>query len=87
MANDGIPIPASRRAFCTYCGLLVDSAAVGVWQRATGWVENRRQGGSNAIALPNKDTVYACGICIDRLRHNISPDQRTLFESGLNDGR
>lgn len=82
--NDGTGIPVSRRATCTYCGIFVDTAAIGVYQLATGWLENRRRGGANTVALPNRRYKFACRECIDRLRHGINPDQGSLF--GLVDG-
>lgn len=77
--NDGTGIPVSRRATCIYCGTFIDTNAVGVYQLATGWVENRRKGGANTIALAVRHTRFACHECIDRLRHGISPDQQSLF--------
>lgn len=77
--NDGTGIPVSRRGTCAYCAILVDTAAVGTFQLCTGWVENRRKGGGNTVALPTRHLKWACGICIDKLRHGISPDQASLF--------
>ena len=77
--NDGIPIPLSRRRLCTYCLATIDSNGTGTFQLAHGWLENRKRGGANTIAVPIRDDIYACGECIDKLRHNISPGQARLF--------
>lgn len=65
-----------------FCLTTIDSNATGVFQRASGWLENRKRGGANTIALPLRHDVYACNECVDRLRHNISTGQMRLFESG-----
>lgn len=80
MSNDGVPIPLSRRRLCAYCSCTVDSNGTQVFQRASGWLENRKRGGANTIALPIRRDEYACGECIDKLRHGISIGQGRLFE-------
>lgn len=80
IANDGVPIPLSRRRICTYCAVTIDSNARGVFQRASGWLENRKGGGANTIAIPIRTDAWACNECIDRLRHGIAPAQSTLFD-------
>jgi hypothetical protein len=77
--NDGMGIPLSRRATCVYCSIFIDTNANGVFQFASGWLENRRKGGANTIALPNRRPRFACRECIDRLRHGIPVGQGTLF--------
>jgi hypothetical protein len=85
--NDGVPIPLSRRRICAYCSVTIDSNAPGVFQHASGWIENRKRGGANTIALPIRSDMYACNECIDRLRHGISTGQTTLFEPSDYDAR
>lgn len=85
--NDGMGIPVSRRATCTYCQTFIDTNAIGVFELATGWCENRRKGGTNTIALAKRHARFACHECIDRLKHGISPDQQALFTLDLDDGR
>lgn len=77
--NDGIAIPLSRRRLCTYCAVTVDSNGTGVFQLAHGWLENRKRGGANTIAVPIRDDTYACNECIDKLRHGIPVGQSRLF--------
>jgi hypothetical protein len=77
--NDGVHIPLSRQRFCTYCLTTIDSNATGVFQLAHGWLENRKRGGANTIALPIRDDTYACNECIDKLRHGIATGQGRLF--------
>lgn len=80
--NDGVPIPLSRRRLCAFCLVTLDSNGTGIFQRASGWLENRKRGGANTIALPIRLDVYACNECIDKLRHNIPVGQMQLFENG-----
>lgn len=85
LLNDDPRIPVSRRAICVYCSITIDTAADHVFQLATGWVENRKKGGSHATQLMDKKPQWACKPCIDLLRKGISPDQGTLFVIGLTD--
>lgn len=78
--NDGVPIPLSRRRLCTYCTATVDSHGLGVFQLGHGWLENRKRGGANTIAVPIRDDTYACAECIDKLRHGIPVGQARLFD-------
>jgi len=80
--NDGLPIPLSRRAVCTYCATTIDMQASGVFQFAQGWLENRLRGGANTIALPKRRNQYACHECIDRMRHGVPALQARLFDAG-----
>lgn len=72
-------IPLSRRRHCTYCACIVDSNAVGVYQLAHGWLENRKRGGANTIALAKRDDHYACNDCISKLKAGIPVGQQSLF--------
>lgn len=85
--NDGVPIPLSRRRNCTYCLCVIDSNGTGTFQLAHGWIEHRKRGGANTIAVPIRDDTYACGECIDKLRHGISTGQARLFEPRNYDAR
>lgn len=85
--NDGVPIPLSRRRLCTYCLCTIDSNGTGVFQRASGWLENRNRGGANTIALPIRLDAYACSECIDKLRHDIPVGQSRLFDPRTLDER
>ena len=86
MMNDPA-VPLSRQRLCTYCQCRVDSNAAGVYQLATGWLMNRRQGGTNAIALPVRQDHYACHECVDKLKHGIPVGQMQLFGiEGFTDG-
>jgi len=50
---------------CTFCGDPIDPRQVGVWRRVSGWVQNRKAGGANHIALAEPEIGFACNICID----------------------
>ena len=72
-------IPLSRLRTCAYCSCQLDSTAVGVYQRASGWLPNRKQGGANTIAMPIRADAYACAECISKLQHGIPVGQMQLF--------
>lgn len=74
-------IPLSRVRNCTYCNDSLDSNGIGVFQLGHGWLENRRKGGANTIALPIREDKYACHECIDRLRQGIPVGQMHLFDN------
>lgn len=73
-------VPLSRRRNCTFCSVTVDSNGIGTFQLADGWLENRRKGGANTIAIVHRRDVYACHECIDRMRHGIPAGQMHLFD-------
>lgn len=73
-------IPLSRQAPCFHCGIIIDTASTGVFQRITGWTKNRASGGANQISLAERSPSWACRGCIDRLRAGVSIDQEALFE-------
>lgn len=72
-------IPMSRRKSCVFCGDILDSAAIGVYELVQGWAMNRKQG-TNAIALKKSLHQYACGLCMDKLKAGIPHGQQTLFQ-------
>lgn len=43
----------------------VNPNAPGVFRRVTGWVENRKSGGANAVSLPGPPTAFCCKPCMD----------------------
>lgn len=73
--------PPANLAQCHYCSGDLDTREYGIFQFANGWLEQRRQGGANALVLPNRVHHYACAVCIDRLRHHISPSQMSIYEA------
>lgn len=72
-------VPLSRIRLCVFCSCQLDSNAVGVYQLATGWLANRKQGGANTISLPHRQDKYACAECVDKLKHGIPVGQMRLF--------
>ena len=73
-------IPQHQRAPCYYCKQELDSEALGTAQWTGGWVIKRRQGGGNAVALPQRQLIWACRYCVDRaIRGEIG--QGGLFEA------
>jgi hypothetical protein len=71
-------IPMSRRRTCVFCASIVDSNADGVYEFVQGWARNRKQG-TNAVALQKRMNVFACDICIDKLKAGIPVGQQSLF--------
>lgn len=66
MVRRGAPlVPARFVSACALCGDALDIRANGNYQKAHGWVKIRAQGGANAIALPEREAVYACPLCIE----------------------
>lgn len=74
-------IPPAHLANCAYCGDDIDTRGFGFFQFVSGWIEQRNKGGANAIALPKRKHSFACGICIDRLRHGVPPLQMSIFDA------
>lgn len=72
-------IPERYRSNCVFCGMELDVRRTGVFQRVSGWAENRGAGGTNTVALPVREALYACKICIGSLRKGRSPMQGELF--------
>ncbi len=64
-----------------------DTNARGVFQLAHGWLENRKSGGANTIALPLRRDIYSCHDCVDKLRHGIPWSQMPLFDPREYDDR
>jgi hypothetical protein len=71
--------PERWEVACENCPRLVDTRVETVYQRASGWVKKRQQGGSNALALPELETRFMCTGCMDRAKRGIDPDQRSLL--------
>ena len=59
-----VDIPRRFVVRCQFCNGELDSRAPGVYQRVTGWVQQRSQGGGNAIALPSRSNEWACPACV-----------------------
>lgn len=78
-------IPPAHLVQCTFCGDDMDTRDYGIFQFVSGWIEQRRTGGANAIALPKRKHAYTCATCMDRLKHHISPQQRTIFDALADD--
>lgn len=64
---------------CEFCGTRVDPDGVGVFKRVTGWVQNKRGGHNGSISLPIPVGGLCCRLCMDLMKHGISPDQEKLF--------
>jgi hypothetical protein len=60
---------------CHFCGLAVSANG---YREITGWEKVRGQGGANAVTLRDETGRVACTVCIDRLKHGVSPDQGTF---------
>lgn len=64
---------------CDVCGCAVNPEQVGVWRRVTGWVQNRRSGGANHIALPQPEPGLMCNACMEYRKLRPGADQDSLF--------
>jgi hypothetical protein len=64
---------------CEFCGLPVDPLVPGCFQWTSGWVEVRAEGGGHGVTLPQRAPRWACGVCIDLIRHGMSPGQTSLL--------
>lgn len=64
---------------CELCDEPIVADRPGTYQYASGWLPTRAAGGANTIACAEREPRYACSVCIDRLRHGISPTQGSLL--------
>jgi hypothetical protein len=74
-------IPLRFQSHCVFCGDDVDIRRPGVYQLTRGWVKNRKQGGGNAVAMPERLHVWACTTCIDSRLH--ASNGQTQFDLSL----
>jgi hypothetical protein len=72
-------VPPAHLTACYYCGTTLDTRDITVYQFLSGWARNKNQG--NSVTLGKREYKYACGECIDRLRHNISIGQQGLWDN------
>jgi hypothetical protein len=72
-------VPLRYQAHCHYCGDDVDIRRDGVCQRQVGWVPRRHGGGANHIRHPEKQNLYACELCMDKLDRGGGAAQLALF--------
>lgn len=75
MANHLIDVPASRLVGCVFCAERLDSNGNTTFQRAKGWVPAKRK----SLVLPELLHVFACDVCIEKLKHGMSVGQMSLF--------
>lgn len=61
--------PSAAVYRCDYCQQPLRPDALGVARRVTGWVENRKNGGANAVRYPEAPTGYAHIVCLDAAKH------------------
>jgi hypothetical protein len=66
------------RTHCTFCGATLDADAPGTYQWVSGWERRRKQGGTNALRLAERQGKWACPACIDE-RVNVGAHQSGLF--------
>lgn len=66
---------------CEFCHKDVTRNEIGSYQRVMGWVQKRKQGGSNSVTLPSKPLGVAHGACIDQQKRegSVSWNQGTMF--------
>jgi hypothetical protein len=65
---------------CAFCPYEVDLKEPGIWRLKTGWCQQRKTGGSNAIRLPKEHDQWAHNHCIDmETKQKISAVQEGMF--------
>ena len=68
---------------CVYCGSQVNPDARSTYRRVIGWEQKAdrftaRRGGSDIYARELLD-VFACTVCVDKLRAGVAPAQESLL--------
>lgn len=64
---------------CALCGKPINTKALNVFQKKTGWAQNRgATGGANAIRLAVPHDEWAHPECVDMESHKINARQGTL---------
>jgi hypothetical protein len=63
---------------CCHCGKPTRINSQYTFQKVSGWVQMRKQGGANAIALRRPMEVWSCSVCIDKLRLGQQVDQLSI---------
>lgn len=74
-----VVITRAHRVHCELCGDTIDRTALTTFQYIAGWAKNRKGGGAHSVTLPEHSSRWACGWCIDKLRHGIAIGQTKLF--------
>ena len=68
--DGAMPFDADTNAFrCDYCGAGLNPDGIGVAKRVTGWTENRKNGGANAIRFQEAPTGFAHTVCLEAAKH------------------
>ena len=60
-------IPDKYRATCEFCRHELDVRDRGIYQRTSGWVMNRAGGGGHGVSLPERETRWAHGLCVEKM--------------------
>lgn len=61
---------------CSRCGAPIDLNPGRHYQKASGWVIQRKAGGTNHIVHRELHQEYRCIVCVE---HSMTLDQRSLF--------
>jgi hypothetical protein len=64
---------------CHFCKQPMSTTTPGTYRKATGWIESRLGGGSNALRLPQQHDEWAHRGCIDREKRGHVWGQSELF--------
>lgn len=76
-----IRIPQSRLAQCMHCGIDVDTNGRGIHKRVEAWVPCVHKGhAGNTVTMAKELNRYICSECYERVKHNVSPLQRSIFD-------
>lgn len=64
---------------CDLCGRPVDPDASSTYRWTEGWTQRRRQGGANAVRLPEFLEAWAHATCVDAEARKVNARQGGLF--------
>jgi len=64
---------------CTFCEREIDPESRMTYRKVIGWERPREGGGTNALTLREPTEVFACWICIEKLRLGIPVEQQALI--------
>lgn len=67
---------------CIYGGERIKLNSPYTYEKVSGWVKRRSDGGANAVALREPMGIYACEMCISKLKQGAKIDQLSLEDLG-----
>lgn len=76
----GHVVPPSFVASCYFCVRAMDTRDLTAYQYTQGWARNKNKG--NSLTLAQREHKWACGECIDKLKHGVPVGQMGLWDNG-----